>query len=87
MEVHFGHLFGRFRLNIDGELVRLPCSPQKTTGFEGPSLLNAAREFIEHIRTMSDDTEKCRHIGLALNNRPGELLEAAVAALTPAKLT
>jgi hypothetical protein len=87
VEVKYGHYMGRFRINHAGKLIRLPGAVRKTSGFDGPNLLDAARQFIKHIRTMPDDNPKSRHLGLALNNRPGELLEEAVAALTPAPVT
>lgn len=41
-------------------------------------LAAACRDFIAHIRSMPDDSPKCRHLGLALNNRPGEQMIAAL---------
>ena len=42
-------------------------------------LVAAVRGFIAHIEGMPDDTEKTRILGLALNNKPGEDLRAALA--------
>lgn len=47
-----------------------------------PDLLEAAIAFVRHIETLPDDTEKCRMIRLALNNRSGEQLRAAIARAT-----
>jgi len=45
-------------------------------------LLTACVEFVKHIRSLPEDTEKCRILRLALNNRPGEMMEAAIAKAT-----
>ena len=42
-------------------------------------LLDACKSFVKHIESLPDDTEKCRHLRLALENRPGELLIEAIA--------
>jgi hypothetical protein len=42
-------------------------------------LLDACKTFVKHIESLPDDTEKCRHLRLALENRPGELLIEAIA--------
>jgi hypothetical protein len=42
-------------------------------------LLTACKAFVKHIESLPDDTEKCRHLRLALENRPGELLMEAIA--------
>ena len=44
-----------------------------------PDLLNACKQLIEHLDSLPDDTEKCRHLKLALNNRAGDLMLAAIA--------
>ena len=44
-----------------------------------PDLLEACEAFVEHIQTLPDDTEKCRHLRLALNNRAGDMIVAAIA--------
>lgn len=91
VEVKYGHYYGRFRLNSDGDLVRLPDMVLKTTGGESPfiQLREAATELVNHVRTMPTDNEKGRHLSISLNNRPGELLIEALellgVELTPAK--
>ena len=42
-------------------------------------LLRAAKALVSHIEELPDDTEKCRHLKLALNNRAGEELREAIA--------
>jgi hypothetical protein len=44
-----------------------------------PELLATCKAFVKHIESLPDDTEKCRHLRLALENRPGELLMEAIA--------
>jgi hypothetical protein len=41
-----------------------------------PGLLEACEAFVRHIETMPDDTEKGRILGLALNNRAGDMIRA-----------
>jgi hypothetical protein len=43
-----------------------------------PELLAACLELVEHIETLPDDTEKCRILRLALNNRAGEKVREAI---------
>jgi hypothetical protein len=43
-----------------------------------PELLAACLELVEHIETLPDDTEKCRILRLALNNRAGEKIKEAI---------
>ena len=44
-----------------------------------PELFDACKAFVKHIESLPDDTEKCRHLRLGLENRPGELLIEAIA--------
>ena len=41
-------------------------------------LLDASKAFVRNIEEMPDDTEKCRHLRLALNCRSGEQLVEAI---------
>ena len=43
-----------------------------------PKLLAACIELVKHIETLPDDTEKCRILRLALNNRAGEQVKEAI---------
>jgi hypothetical protein len=43
-----------------------------------PELLAACIELVEHIEALPDDTEKCRILRLALNNRAGEKVKEAI---------
>jgi hypothetical protein len=47
----------------------LPAALQRVKELE-----SAIEDYIKHIRSMPDDTEKTRHLSLALNNRSGERL-------------
>jgi hypothetical protein len=44
-----------------------------------PDLLEACKELVKHLDSLPDDTEKCRHLKMALNNRAGDLMLAAIA--------
>ena len=44
-----------------------------------PELLEACKKLVEYLDTLPDDTEKCRHLRMALNNRAGDLMLAAIA--------
>ena len=47
-----------------------------------PELLQACQEFVEHIKSLGTDTEKCRYLSMALNCRAGDLIEQAIAKAT-----
>ena len=47
-----------------------------------PELLEACQEFVEHIKSLGTDTEKCRYLSMALNCRAGDLIEQAIAKAT-----
>jgi hypothetical protein len=47
----------------------LPAALQRCKELE-----SAIEDYIKHIRSMPDDTEKTHHLSLALNNRAGERL-------------
>ena len=47
-----------------------------------PELLQACQEFVEHIKSIGTDTEKCRYLSMALNCRAGDLIEQAIAKAT-----
>lgn len=47
-----------------------------------PELLQACQEFVEHIKSLGTDTEKCRYLSMALNCRAGNLIEQAIAKAT-----
>lgn len=44
-----------------------------------PELLKACKAIVEHVESLPNDTEKCRILRLALNNRAGDLIRAAIA--------
>lgn len=43
-----------------------------------PELLEACQELVKHIETLPDDTEKCRTLKLALNNRARDMIRKAI---------
>jgi predicted nucleic acid-binding protein len=44
-----------------------------------PDLLEACLALVTHLEELPEDTEKCRHLKLALNNRAGDMIHAAIA--------
>jgi hypothetical protein len=47
-----------------------------------PELLDACQKFVGHIASLNSDTEKCRHLRMALNCHAGDLIHAAIAKAT-----
>lgn len=44
-----------------------------------PDLLEACQHLVKHLSELPNDTEKCRILKLALNNRAGDMIHAAIA--------
>jgi hypothetical protein len=60
-------------------LFRAELTEQERIAAAAPDMLAALEAVVAHIDSLPGDTERCRILKLALNNRAGDMVFAAIA--------